>query len=470
MIRQRFARMALALSAVGFLAGASVIVASSAAQAAKKPPAGALYVSTSGTDTGTCTTASAPCATIGYALSQAPANATIEVAAGTYAEQVVVSKNVTIVGAGGTTIDPTAVPTSDTNADGGLPIYAIVDVQPHAHLIMRKVIVDGSGAQSQFTDCSEDFTGVYYHDAVGQLTNDTIRNVELPTADFGCQDGLGVYVASDPGTNSSVAMTGLKVSAYDKNGITCRDVGTSCSVANSTVTGVGPTSLIAQNGIEIFHANSASLSGNTVSENIYTGGGAGNEATGLLLWDVGSLTATGNTLTLNDNDGYVFSDGATPASQSYFIENNTVSNATDKVPGGQAGYGDGFQIDSSSAPITLSGNTITKAAENGISLLGASNVTVSDNSTSKDVGNGIYVGGPGSANTGGSSGNTISDNTVKKNGQSGILADSDSSANTFSGNNAVGNTQYNLADLGTGNTWSGNTCTPPGDSTPAGLC
>ena len=73
------------------------------------------------------------------------------------------------------------------------------------------MIVDGSGAQSQFTDCSEDFTGVYYHDAVGQLTNDTIRNIELPTADFGCQDGLGVYVASDPGTNSSVAMTGLNV-------------------------------------------------------------------------------------------------------------------------------------------------------------------------------------------------------------------------------------------------------------------
>ena len=236
------------------------------------------------------------------------------------------------------------------------------------------------------------------------------------------------------------------------------------------MTGVGPTSLIAQNGIEIFHANSAVLAGNTVSENIYTGGGAGNEATGLLLWDVGSLTASGNTLTLNDNDGYVFSDGTTPAAQSYFIQNNTVSNATDKVPGGAAGYGDGFQIDSSSAPITLSGNTITKSAENGISLLGTSNVTVSDNSTSKDGGNGIYVGGPGSGNAAGSSGNTISGNTVKKNGQTGILADSDSSANTFSGNIAAGNTRYNLADLGTGNTWSGNTCTPPGDSTPAGLC
>jgi parallel beta-helix repeat protein len=468
MIRHHLARLALALTAIGFFAGTSVVVASGVAQAAS----GTLYVSTTGTDTGTCTTASAPCATIDYALTQAPVNATIDVAAGTYTQQVVITQNTTIVGAAGgaTVIDPISVPASDTNADGGQPVYAIVDVQPHTHFIMKKVVIDGAGAQSQFTDCSEDFTGVYYHDAVGQLKTDTVKNIELPPADFGCQDGLGVYVASDPGSTSSVTMNGLTVSAYDKNGITCRDTGTSCGVSNSTVTGIGPTSLIAQNGIEAYHTESAVLQGNTVSDNVYTGGGAGNEATGLLLWDVGSLTATNNTLTLNDNDGYVFSDGATPASQSYFIENNTVSNATDKVPGGQAGYGDGFQIDSSSAPITLSGNTITKAAENGISLLGASNVTVSDNSTSKDVGNGIYVGGPGSSNTGGSSGNTISDNTAKKNGQSGILADTDSSANTFSGNNAVSNTQYNLADLGTGNTWSGNTCTPPGDSTPAGLC
>ena len=296
-----------------------------------------------------------------------------------------------------------------------------------------------------------------------------MRNIELPPADFGCQDGLGVYVASDPGTNSSVTMNGLTVSAYDKNGITCRDTGTSCGVENSTVTGVGPTSLIAQNGIEVFHADSAVLQGNTVSGNTYTGGGAGNEATGLLLWDVGSVTATGNTLTLNDNDGYIFSDGTEPASQSYFIENNTASSATDKVPGGLAGYGDGFQIDSSSAPITLSGNTITKAAENGISLLGATNVTVSDNTVSKSNANGIYVGGPGSLNTGSSS-NTITGNTAKKNGQTGIFADSDSSGNTFSSNNAVSNPRYNLVDLGTANSWVGNTCTPPGDSAPAGLC
>lgn len=465
MIRQHFARLALAVSAVGLLVGTSVVVASSAAQAAT----GTLYVNPSGTDTGTCTTSSAPCATIDYTLTQAPPNATIDVGAGTYAEQVVITQNTTIVGTpSGTIIDPTTLTTSETDPNGGQPVYAIVDVKPHAHLIMKNVVVNGTGAQSQFTDCSEDFTGVYYDDAVGQLKKDTVENIELPQADFGCQDGMGVYVTNDPGSNSSVTMNTLKVPAYDKNGITCEGTGTSCGVTKSTVTGIGPTSLIAQNGILIYHATSAALNGNTVSGNSYTGPDA--SATGLLLWDVGSLTATDNTLTSNDVDGYLFSDGTDPTQQTgYFITDNTVSNATDKVPGGEDGYGDGLQIDSSTAPVTLSGNTITKNAENGISLLGASNATVSDNTSSKNVGDGIYVGGPGSLNTGSSS-NTISSNIVRKNGQSGIFADTDSSANTFSSNNATGNTRYNLADLGTDNTWTGNTCTPPGDSSPSGLC
>ena len=278
-------------------------------------------------------------------------------------------------------------------------------------------------------------------------------------------------MATDTGSTSSVGLTAVTVTAYQKNGIVCRGVGTSCGVDNSTVTGVGPTLQIAQNGIEVYDAFSAAVQGNTVSENSYTGGGASNQATGLLLFDIGSLTATSNTLTSNDIDAYVGSDGSNPTQQSgYFVTGNTMSNATDEVPGGAAGYGDGIQVDSSSAPVTVSDNTVSGNAEHGISLLGVSNATVSHNITNKDLDDGIYVGAPGSVNPGGSSNDTISSNTAKKNGQSGIVADSDTSGNSFSGNIAKNNTQPDLVDLGTGNTWSGNTCTPAGDSNPSGLC
>jgi hypothetical protein len=38
-------------------------------------------------------------------------------------------------------------------------------------------------------------------------------------------------------------------SAYDKNGIACDDVNTSCTIKGSTVQGLGATNSVAQNGI-----------------------------------------------------------------------------------------------------------------------------------------------------------------------------------------------------------------------------
>ena len=58
-----------------------------------------LYVAPTGTDTGNCQTSSSPCKTIGYALNQAPSAATIQIANGTYDENVVIGGSVSLVGA-----------------------------------------------------------------------------------------------------------------------------------------------------------------------------------------------------------------------------------------------------------------------------------------------------------------------------------------------------------------------------------
>ena len=49
-----------------------------------------LYVATTGADTGNCQTAGTPCKTIGYALNQAPSGATVDIAAGTYDENLLI--------------------------------------------------------------------------------------------------------------------------------------------------------------------------------------------------------------------------------------------------------------------------------------------------------------------------------------------------------------------------------------------
>jgi parallel beta-helix repeat protein len=298
-----------------------------------------------------------------------------------------------------------------------------------------------------------------------------VTDIELPPADFGCQDGLGVYVASDSGDTSSVTMSGLTVKSYDKNGVTCDDAGTTCTLAGSHITGIGKTGLIAQNGFQGYDAASVTLTNDTVSHNSYSGGGAGNAATGLLVFDVGTVSASGNFLSANDVNGYFGDDGTGPSAGTWNVFGNTVTGATDNVSGGEAGYGDGIDLDSTSNPVTISGNTVTKSAEYGIALTGASDATVSGNTVTGNHSDGIYVGGSGSA-TGAtdSHGNTISSNTASSNKADGIFADTDSSGNVFQTNTANYNIRYDLEDAGSSNSWTGNMCRPAHDSSPAGLC
>lgn len=460
-----------AVTVVGALASVAVLAVQDSAGA--QGGNGTLYVSSTGSDTTTCRLSTHPCATISYAVTQAIPGSTIDVGAGSYPQQLVLNKNLSIVGTGGTVaVDPTTLPTADTDTDSSSSQYAIVDITSGASVTLKKLTIDGANAQSQFTGCGPDFVGVYYHDSSGVMKDDTVQNIELAPADFGCQDGLGVYVASDSGDHSTVIMTGDTVKAYDKNGITCDDAGTTCTVQSSTVTGIGATPLIAQNGIQAFDAASATLTGNTVTANSYTGGGLGNQATGFLIFDVGTLNASTNTIASNDVNAYIGSDGTGPTPGSWSVTGNTVTGATDNVSGGEAYYGDGIQIDSTTNPVSVTNNVVTGSAENGIATLGASNVMLHQNTTNHNAGDGIDLAVPAanSTSTTPSSDDTVSANTAKKNGLDGILAETGTTANTVTGNIVKNNLRFDLEDQGTGNSWTSNTCKPLNDSSPNGLC
>jgi parallel beta-helix repeat protein len=437
---------------------------------------GTLYVNAStGTDSGTCRLSTSPCQTIAYALTQAAVKSTIRVAAGDYPQPLQITQAVTIAGKGksgsastATVIDPPSL-IADTDANSSNPEDAVIDVNGTTGVNLKDLEISGAEAQGDFSGCGTGFVGVYYHNASGSITGVQVANIELAPDLFGCQQGLGVYVATDTGQTAKVSMSGLNVNKYDKNGVTCDNAGTTCSLTGSSITGVGPTPLIAQNGFQGYGATSVKLSKDTVRRNSYTGGGNGNQATGLLIFDVGTASVMTNTLSSNDVNGYFGSDGGGPTAGTWTISGNAVNTATDKVPGGEADYGWGLQLDSTSNPVSITDNKVLGSAEYGIALTGTSNATVSGNTVNGNGSDGIYVGGPGS-NATNSTGNTIENNIANNNKSDGIQADSDSSGNTFSTNTVKTNVRYDLEDAGTGNTWTTNTCSPANDSNPAGLC
>ncbi len=460
-----------ALTVAAALASVSVLAAQDGAAA--QGSGGTLYVNSTGSDTGTCQLSTLPCATIAYAVTQANPGSTIDVAAGSYPEQLVINEDLTIVGTGGTvSIDPSTLPTADTDTDSSTSQYAIIDVTSMASATLRNLVVDGSNAQSQFTGCGQDFVGVYFHDASGVMKKDIVQNVELSPALLACQDGLGVYVASDSGDHSTVIMTGDTVNTYEKNGVTCDDAGTTCTIESSTVTGIGVTPAIAQNGIQAVDTAAVDLTGDTVSNNSDSGGGLGNQATGFMIVDVGTLSASTNTLEDNDINAYIGADGTGPAPGSWTFTGNTVTRATDNVSGGEAYYGDGVQIDSTTSPVSVTNNVVTESAENGIVMLGASNVFLHGNTTNDNAGDGIDLAAPApnSASTTPSSNDKASTNTVKGNRGDGILAEAGTTDNTIVRNTVKNNFRYSLEDLGSGNKWRTNACKPANDSSPRGLC
>jgi parallel beta-helix repeat protein len=459
------------------------LVAGPAAMAGATGGGGTLFVSPTGTDVSLCRIAAHPCKTITYALSQAPASSLIKVAAGTYPEQVVINgaalDNVTIEGAGAssTTIEPSTLPVGDTDTDSSAVQDAIIDVHNATGVTVEGLTVNGAAAQSTFTGCAVDYVGTYFHDASGTLSKVTVTNVELPAGLFGCQQGQAIYADSDPTSASSLTMTKVTVSNIDKNGITCDDLHTTCTISGSTVTGGGPINTTAQNGIQVYGA-SATLTKDTVGSFSYTGGGA--DATGILVIDAGTFSLTNSKANADDVGAYLLEDAGFQLSPSTTEGTWTATgNTADQSPnngGGSPGegFGDGIDVDSTTAPVTVSNNKVENDAGFGIGLYGPNGATVSNNTAKSDF-NGIYLGAGSVAAV--ASNNAITSNKALSNSNDGILADSPSSGNTFTSNSLRTNTLWDAQDLSTGagtagtaNTWHTNVCGPAHDGTPAGVC
>ncbi len=118
----------------------------------------------------------------------------------------------------------------------------------------------------------------------------------------------------DAGTGSTAKVTVHQnsVSGYGKDGITCGDIGASCSITANTIT-TTPTADVAQNGIQVGFGATATINANYVTGNDWTAYGSDSSnpevqsdfASGVLLYAAGvnsagaaktSIAVGGNTL------------------------------------------------------------------------------------------------------------------------------------------------------------------------------
>jgi hypothetical protein len=288
-----------------------------------------------------------------------------------FVEQVFLNKSVTVTGVLNASIGSPAI--------GGFADASHFPSQFTAkNLVVPQAIVVVTGADTKATikgidingplpgngGCANREYGVLVLEGFLNLTQASVTNARDANESLnGCQFGVGVQVGSKnwryadftqvvENFTADAEIEKTTISGYAKNGIVIDGSGSDGDIHDNRVSGFGPTSVVAQNGIEIVRGATGEVYHNSVSANQYTGIG-GASSTGVLLFggcgdplvtnvDVHNNTAVDNDVGISMNNYNPTCDGPATTPTTNRADNNKISNsAVTNVSG--FGGGQGYQ-------------------------------------------------------------------------------------------------------------------------------
>ncbi len=245
-----------------------MLTAQPIAQADHTPP-GIIFVDDDCPDSDEVGTPEDPFCTIQDAIDHSSDGDTISVAEGTYDEQLIIYTDVTIQGAGDSTVIQPSQVTADffeifNRAPGGdFNTAAIIVTDGTTSVTVKDLQIDGSLVELA-PDGVSGFFGILYRGTSGVIDNVTVHDIE--TDIYGDN---AIYVSS-MGETVTVEVKNSDIDTYGKNGITGNFDGLTVNIHDNIVDGIGPTPAIAQNGIQIGFGATGSVISNTVSDQFCT--------------------------------------------------------------------------------------------------------------------------------------------------------------------------------------------------------
>jgi len=281
----------------------------------------AIVDATNGNDASTTCSTAAPCKTITHALSISPPRTVVLAKPGTYTEQVVIQRNVTL-----TSTSPYAAviqPPTSLTADPNDTATSLVFVgAPASSVAISNMTIQGAGAGN----CGLTY-GVFVTAGTATVTGNKVLTIGDPSCTSG---GLAIrFGDSDMGYTYTAAgvISNNVVSSYRMRGIVVDD--STANVTGNIVTGAGGTPAVSPAGIVIRTGAQSTVSGNTVSQNTF-GTLCPSHADGILLAALaGGVNVTNNTVTANDEGVGIYSrapSGGSFNSTNISIMSNTVFN------------------------------------------------------------------------------------------------------------------------------------------------
>lgn len=315
------------------------------------------------------------------AVNAADAGDRIRVYPGTYVEQVTITSELnnlklSAVGAPDQVVIAPTVFTAD-KTEAIVHVSGATGVQIDGFLISGASAPAGAGAGANYGVLVDNGGSASVTDnhivAIGDVPLSGIQ--EGIGVQFGFTDSMGTVLSSGSGS-----ATRNVIEDYQKGGVVVIGAASDADVDHNTIRGVGPTAVIAQNGIQVSDGATADVTHNSVTGNVYTGKEV--VATGILLFETADVRVRHNSVFANDEGILLF-----------FADDSEVSH-----------------------------NTVTGNDFNGIGLFEADNNVVTHNVSSSNARDGINV------DT--STGNRIEHNRANSNGMRGIALEMTATGNT----------------------------------------
>jgi hypothetical protein len=276
-----------------------------------------LYVDDDNADGFNCATA--PYQTINDALAAAMSGDEIRVCPGTYAEQLLIRKNITLrgepFGTRRAVIRPDALPATLHTLEGVNPIAAAILVDAD---LVRMSDLDVDLADVDLAACSPLLAGIYFGNTHGTIDGINISNVWVPSRPD-CESGVALFVESGPvdfvlGSpvygQSRITAKDLTFTNYQKAGFVAHGPRTNGLLQRATATAGAPTPGAAvPNGIEIDFGARVKVADSTAIGH-QTPSAPSKLGTGILLYQPGKVTLRRDTAIGNQVGVFVVGERA----------------------------------------------------------------------------------------------------------------------------------------------------------------